>query len=690
VSATEIVQLHGHLHLVTAVRFRPEKSTSKPNPDPRALLLFAQSLTDSVLPVTRDIMAQPDLQIKEHVGLNEVGVPLKLADGRIAGIATWPRPRPGQHMVGAVLPWMGGLFLVILIAVVFAASRAYRLTKNIASEAHLLDTLAVRNQSILDAAAEGIVGFGVDGQVSFANRAAQRMLELHNRVSLEQQLKKVLMAGGDGPLADALAVGQAWKSDSVILTSHTGRCFPADLSITPVWRAEMLDGAVVVFRDITERKKIQDEVYQRAHFDPLTGAPNRYLLAERLGQEILRSHEDSRSFAVMVIDIDRFKKVNDSMGHEFGDLLLQQVYDRLRSCLMEIDFVARLGGDEFALVLPGVMAQSVATELADTLIGTLGKVFGLRGHSVWTGGSVGIAFYPQDAQTAADLLRCAEMAMYKAKALGRKTHHFYDRAMTENILLSRSLEVSLRNALVQKHFLMFYQPILNIATQQISHLEALVRWRDPDRGLISPDAFIPLAEETGLIVEIGAWVLDEGCRQLSDWHGRGLDSKVGVAVNVSGCQVPEGLPISYVRETLAKHGVSGKQMSFEITESVLFDRSPAVTDWLDGIRALGIRLMIDDFGTGYSSLSYIKHFHADALKIDKGFIAGVVDQNEDQSLVRAILAMSHSLNLPVIAEGVETQEQLDWLRAQGCDFAQGYLFSRPVPADEAFAWIQSV
>jgi len=324
------------------------------------------------------------------------------------------------------------------------------------------------------------------------------------------------------------------------------------------------------------------------------------------------------------------------------------------------------------------------------LIGTLGKVFGLRGHSVWTGGSVGIAFYPQDAQTGADLLRCAEMAMYKAKALGRKTHHFYDRAMTENILLSRSLEVSLRNALVQKHFLMFYQPILNIATQQISHLEALVRWRDPDRGLISPDAFIPLAEETGLIVEIGAWVLDEGCRQLSDWHGRGLDSKVGVAVNVSGCQVPEGLPISYVRETLAKHGVSGKQMSFEITESVLFDRSPAVTDWLDGIRALGIRLMIDDFGTGYSSLSYIKHFHADALKIDKGFIAGVVDQNEDQSLVRAILAMSHSLNLPVIAEGVETQEQLDWLRAQGCDFAQGYLFSRPVPADEAFAWIQSV
>jgi diguanylate cyclase (GGDEF)-like protein len=461
------------------------------------------------------------------------------------------------------------------------------------------------------------------------------------------------------------------------------------LSITPVWRAETLEGAVVVFRDITERKKIQDEIYRRAHFDTLTGAPNRNLLAERLGQEMSRAGGQSRPFAVMVIDIDSFKKVNDSMGHDAGDLLLQQVYDRVCGCLGEGDFAARLGGDEFALVLPGVTDQSAATPLASTLIDTLGKVFGLRGHSVWTGASVGISFYPQDGQTAADLLRCAEMAMYKAKDEGRKTHHFYNRAMTENILLSRSLEVSLRQALVQQHFLIFYQPILTIATQELSHMEALVRWQDPARGLIGPDAFIPLAEETGLIVDIGAWVLDEGCRQLADWHGRGLDAKVGIAVNVSGRQVPQGLPLAYVTQTMEKHGISGPQLSFEITESVLFDRSPAVTAWLDGIRSLGIKLMIDDFGTGYSSLSYLKHFRADALKIDKSFIAGVVDQHEDQSLVRAILAMSHSLNLPVIAEGVETQEQLDWLRAQGCDFAQGYWFSRPVPADEALAWIQA-
>jgi EAL domain-containing protein (putative c-di-GMP-specific phosphodiesterase class I) len=319
----------------------------------------------------------------------------------------------------------------------------------------------------------------------------------------------------------------------------------------------------------------------------------------------------------------------------------------------------------------------------------MGNVFDLRGHSVWSGASIGIAIYPDNSHTATDLLRCAEMAMYKAKVQGRKTYCFYDPSMTDSILLSRSLELRLRQALALKHFQMFYQPIMAIGNLQISHVEALLRWKDPEIGLISPDAFIPLAEETGLIVELGAWVLDESCRQLADWYGRGLDPKIGVAINVSGRQVPQGLPLDLIKTTLTRYGLTGQQLSIEITESVLFDSSAAVTRWLEGIRAMGIKLMIDDFGTGYSSLSYIKHVRADTIKIDKGFITGVVEQQEDQSLVRAILAMSHSLNLPVIAEGVETQEQMDWLKAQGCDFAQGYLFSRPMPSEEAFAWLQA-
>ncbi|MEY2860339.1 MAG: hypothetical protein RL392_797 [Pseudomonadota bacterium] len=689
-AATGIVRLQGHLHLVAAVRFQSEKASSKPNPDPRALLLFAQSLTESVLPVTSEVMSQPKLQLKAEIGPDEIGVPLQMANAQMAGIATWPQPRPGLQMVGAVLPWISALFFVIVIAVFYAAVRAFRLMKDIASEARLLETFALRNQSILEAAAEGIVGLAADGRVSFVNAAARRMLDHEHDVSLGQPLQKLLAMDSDGPLNEALAAGRAWKSDTLVLTSHTGRRFPADLSITPVWRNGQIDGAVVVFRDISERKKIQNEVYRRANFDALTGAPNRNFLAEHLAEELLRAQAaESQPFAVMVVDIDRFKKVNDSMGHEAGDLLLQQVYYRLRGCMAAGDFVARLGGDEFALVLPQISDPSAATKLALTLLEVMGHVFDLRGHSVWSGASIGIAIYPDNSHTATDLLRCAEMAMYKAKVQGRKTYCFYDPSMTDSILLSRSLELRLRQALALKHFQMFYQPIMAIGNLQISHVEALVRWKDPEIDLISPDAFIPLAEETGLIVELGAWVLDESCRQLADWYGQGLDPKIGVAINVSGRQVPQGLPLDLIKTTLTRYGLTGQQLSIEITESVLFDSSAAVTRWLEGIRAMGIKLMIDDFGTGYSSLSYIKHVRADTIKIDKGFITGVVEQQEDQSLVRAILAMSHSLNLPVIAEGVETQEQMDWLKAQGCDFAQGYLFSRPMPSEEAFAWLQA-
>ena len=689
-AATGIVRLQGHLHLVTAVRFMQEKVSSKPHPDPLALLLFAQSLTDSVLPVTSEVMSQPKLQLKAQLGPDEIGVPLKLANGQIAGTATWPQPRPGLQMVGAIWPWMAALLFSIAIAIFYAAARALRLTRDIVSGARLLETFAVRNQSILEAAAEGIVGLAADGSVSFANSAAQRILNHEQNILLGQPLQKLLLMDGDRPLAEALAAGRAWDSDAVFLTSHTGRRFPADLSATPVWRNGKLNGAVVVFRDITERKRIQDEVYRRANFDALTGAPNRNFLAEHLGHEVLRAQgAEGQPFALMVVDIDRFKKVNDSMGHEAGDLLLQQVYGRLCGCVADGDFVARLGGDEFALVLPHISDPSAASKQAKLILDALGNVFDLRGHSVWTGGSIGIALYPDNSQTAIDLLRCAEMAMYKAKVQGRKTFCFYDRSMTESILLSRSLELRLRQALVHKQFQVFYQPIMAIGSRQISHVEALVRWRDPELGLVSPDAFIPLAEETGLIVDLGAWVLDESCRQLAHWYGQGVDPRIGVAINVSGRQVPQGLPLDFIKSTLTKYGLTGQQLSIEITETVLFDKSTAVTHWLDGIRALGIKLMIDDFGTGYSSLSYIKQFRADALKIDKGFIAGVVDQHEDQSLVRAILAMSHSLHLPVIAEGVETQEQMDWLQAQGCDFAQGYLFSRPMPSEEALAWVQA-
>jgi diguanylate cyclase (GGDEF)-like protein/PAS domain S-box-containing protein len=693
VVATGLVQWQGRVHSVAAVRFRPEKPTSTTNPDPDALLLFARSLASDVLPTTAEVMGKSDMRWIASTTAAAAAAPqyrtalLSLADGRPAGQVSWAPSRPGRMLSGNALPWVAVLLVLVVAAVAYAALRTRRLTAEIVTEVRLREMLAARNRSILDAAGDGIVGVCMSGQVTFVNQAALRIWHQPTDAVLGHGLHDLLPAPCLDGLRMALAKGQTWSSDATSLQDATGRAFPAELSITPVWRHEAIDGAVVVFRDITQRRYIEDQIYHRAHFDALTGAPNRNLLNECLGHEIRRAQEDDTLLAVLLIDIDRFKKVNDSMGHEMGDLLLQHAYARMRSCVREGDTVARLGGDEFVVVLPRVAGLEAAGEVAQALLAVLKEAFDLVGHSVWTGGSLGIALFPSDGTTGADLLRNAEMAMYKAKDGGRNTYRFYEPLMTEHIQSRRTLELNLRHALARQHMELHYQPIMDLRSGELSHLEALVRWRDPDLGLVGPDAFIPLAEETGLIVEIGDWVLHEACRQLATWRAQGMAPHVGVAVNVSGRQVPHGLTVDAVRATLSQHGIAGHLVNFEITESVLFDRSPGVMAWLDGIRALGIQLMIDDFGTGYSSLSYLKHFRAGALKIDKSFIAGVVDQHEDQSLVRAILAMAQSLDLPVVAEGVETPAQVAWLRAHGCDYAQGYLFGRPANAEHTMKWM---
>ncbi len=692
--ANGLVEVWGTYHQASAVRFRPERADVH-HPDPDAVLVFARPLDGALLGDAARVMGLEDLSLTATRPDTHAALPLVLANGLAAGYVSWRAPQPGRELYGAVLPWVLAFSLAVLAAVAYAAVRTRRLTAQIEAGAQTRERLMRRNRSILDAAGDGILGIDRQDRVVFVNQAALRLLGRTDAEVLGCELGALVHWGGEAPALPArearpwmerLQAQPQWSSDTQTFTDSRGRPLPVEVSMTPVEQGGALEGAVVVFRDISQRRAAQDQIRYRAHYDLLTGAPNRHLLTERLDQDIAHALADGQTLAVMLVDIDQFKKVNDSMGHDAGDRFLQLAHERLQACVPEGALVARLGGDEFAIWLPRGDAAAAVERVAQAILVTLGQRFDLNGHSFWAGGSLGLALCPQDGQSASELLRHAEVAMYKAKEAGRNGYRFFQPDMSRHILESRQLEINLRAAVADQQMLLHFQPIMHVGSGRLSHLEALVRWHDPQRGLIAPDAFIPLAEETGLIVEIGAWVLDESLRLLADWRHHGLDPDVGVAVNISARQVPHGLGVDAIAAALDAHGIPGNRLSFEITESVMFDHSPAITEWLEGVRRLGIHLMIDDFGTGYSSLSYLKQFQAGALKIDKGFIAGVVDTPADQSLVSAMLAMARSLDLAVVAEGVEVPEQMAWLRSNGCDFAQGYWLGRPLAADLVLRW----
>lgn len=435
---------------------------------------------------------------------------------------------------------------------------------------------------------------------------------------------------------------------------------------------------VAVVRDITERKRVEEEIRYRANYDQLTGLPNRELLVERLTQAINRSHRDPCRLALLFVDLDHFKQVNDTLGHALGDRLLQQAAERLSHCVRESDTVARQGGDEFVVLLQDLDHPRDAAQVASKIIDLLEDPFQLDGHAAHIGASVGITLYPEDGDDVLTLFRNADLAMYRAKDAGRNTFQFFERAMTQAAMERRSMESDLRLALEQGEFLLHYQPIFDLEECRLAGAESLVRWLHPRRGLVSPDAFIPLAEETGLIRELGAWVLEQSCHQLARWRLQGLD--MYVSVNISSRQIPDALPLEWLQALVTRHGLEPGRLVMEITEGVLLADTPRTKAWLEGVRALGLRFSLDDFGTGYSSLAYLKRFPINKLKIDRAFVGDMEGNPADRALVEAILAMARSLGLEVVAEGVETEGQLEMLQRLGCRYAQGYLLSRPIPA----------
>jgi len=429
--------------------------------------------------------------------------------------------------------------------------------------------------------------------------------------------------------------------------------------------------------DITDRKKAERQIAHMAVHDALTGLPNRVLFRDRLEHEIASSKRSGRTFAVLACDLDGFKVVNDTLGHPAGDTLLGIVAERLRSVVRHGDTVARLGGDEFAIILGRLEHLQEASVLAQRVIETVGQSADLDGRPTNVGISIGIAAGPVDGTNANDLFKHADLALYRAKMAGRNTYRFYEAGMDAAIAARNLLQLDMREALNQRGFVLHYQPIINLASNVTAGFEALLRWHHPARGEISPAEFIPLAEETGLIVSLGDWALREACRDAASWPDH-----MRIAVNVSAVQFQQpGLEQSVLR-ALATSGLRANRLELEITESVLLADAEAVTASLHRLRALGVRIALDDFGTGYSSLSYLRKFPFDKIKIDRSFIHEIADP-DTAAIVRAVVGLGARLGTAITAEGVESNEQLELARQEGCTEAQGFLFSRPLPAVEA-------
>ncbi|MDD3325881.1 MAG: EAL domain-containing protein [Zoogloea sp.] len=472
----------------------------------------------------------------------------------------------------------------------------------------------------------------------------------------------------------------AWKGE-IQDRRKDGSLYPASLSISTVRDSNSrITHYVAVFSDITERKASEARIAYLAQHDALTGLPNRALLQDRLDQALAQATRQGKRIALMFLDLDRFKTINDSLGHVTGDKLLQRVAERLRQCVRETDTVSRQGGDEFIIVLTGIDSPDEAGRVAAKILDQLDPAFDVDGQQLRTSFSIGIALFPEDGASPESLMKNADTAMYHAKESGRNTYRFFDERMNVNTLERLQLENGLRQALDRGELQLAYQAQVDLASGRIIGVEALLRWASATLGQVPPSRFIPLAEECGLIIPIGDWVLREACRQARRWQDAGL-APVPVGVNLSALQFRRSDIVAGVAAALAESGLDGRWLELELTESLLMESGPEVIVTLGKLKALGVRLSIDDFGTGYSSLAYLKRFPVDRLKIDQSFVRDLADDPDDAVIIRAIIQLGHNLRLEVIAEGTETVEQMDFLRREGCTAAQGYLFSRPVPPE---------
>jgi diguanylate cyclase (GGDEF)-like protein/PAS domain S-box-containing protein len=577
-------------------------------------------------------------------------------------------------------------------------SRAQTLERDLAdserSREQLLRDSKERLAQVIDTVPASISAYDREGACIFLNAHSAGCLGIDQKDAIGERAEKLL---GSEFGARSIALDQFVFRSGRALPPYEEEYGVNDAGDKTVWltvKSPLRDaeGSIVAILtsslDITDRKNAERHLVHLAHHDALTGLPNRSQLQDRLRREIGRGRRGDRLFSLLLFDLDRFKNVNDTLGHDAGDELLKAVSQRLNKVARDEDTFARLGGDEFALLQPGLAHPQEALDMAERVISLMSEPFNIAGEQIVIGASVGVVCHPRDGDDPDSLLKKADIAMYRAKSEGRNVHRAFSQEMMTAAQDYINLATGLRRALLNKEFELFYQPQIDLRSNRIIGAEALIRWRHPTKGLLRPLDFLPFAEEMGLIIPINEWVMREACREARSWQDKGL-ARLRIAVNLSPVQFRNRNMIELVTNILQSSKLDPALLELELTESILMRDAEAVTLELKELRRLGVSVSIDDFGTGYSSLAYVKKFPVDRIKIDQSFVRNMATDPSDAAIVRTIINLGHSLGIKVTAEGVDSPEQVDMLRAEGCEEAQGYLFARPCPAEDFIALVRA-
>lgn len=549
-------------------------------------------------------------------------------------------------------------------------------------------------RTLVESMTEGLLQIDNEDRIQFVNKCLCEMVGYSEDELIGMNWSQLLLEEDRNLITQINEHRRQGISDSyeIRLRKKSGEILWMIVGGSPIVNAEgVITGSMGTFTDITERKRMEEQLLHDAFHDGLTGLANRTLFMDHLSLTIERSRrKNDTTFAVLFLDLDRFKLINDSLGHTEGDKLLKQIAVRLKSFLRPGDLVARLGGDEFTVLLSELADESDALRTAERIQEDLKVSFDLSGRNFFISASIGIALASSGHNNAEDMLRDADTAMYRAKAKGKAQYQVFDQEMHKHALARLQLETEMRQALERKEFSLYYQPIIQLKTNELAGFEALIRWEHPTRGMISPLEFIPVAEETGLIHPLGKWILYESCRQLSEWQNENSSvANIAISVNLSSKQFLQSDLAEQVASTLNRTGLSPSSLKLEITESHILENTARAIEMMNQLRALGVEISLDDFGTGYSSLSYLHQLPIDYLKIDRSFVSRMTESKENAEIVYTIIKLGQNLKMRVIAEGIETNEQLEQLKKLGCQYGQGYFFSKPLRAQTVDAFISA-